>query len=407
MALPAPSPIHLLRSHSSAVSTLFISTDNERIYSGDTTGQAIVTSTRSLRPLASWKAHTDSLLGIEEWGSQIITHGRDNKLHVWTRPEESAFIRQGPATLSDLSTPTICYSMDVNALNYCRFSLVILAGAGAQEGLLAVPNLVESALADVWSLPSRQRLHAAIGDPLDTSATAFSDGRSGSKSGIIMSMHLFYSALSAPSSSTSTSELRLLCAYEDGSVVLRKRTAPENKQTVEGRGWEVVWKSKLHVESVMAMAVSSDCTVALTVSADHLVGRYDLLVGVQEVTSESTPAGTAFKTKHPGNGAIAIRSDGRVCAIGGWDGKVRLYSTKTLKLLGTLVHHKQGCQAVTFASHIDRVPICGDLKEDNSSSDEDEITVEEKHVRGRWLIAGSTDAKVSIWALMSFEKTST
>ncbi|KAG1870646.1 WD40-repeat-containing domain protein [Suillus subalutaceus] len=403
MALPAPSPIHLLRSHSSAVSTLFISTDNERIYSGDSTGQAIVTSTRSLRPLASWKAHTDSLLGIQEWGSQIITHGRDNKLHVWARPEESASIRQGPATLSDLSTPTICYSMDVNALNYCRFSL--LEGALAQEGLLAVPNLVESALADIWSLPSRQRLHAAIGDLLDTSATAFSDGRSGSKSGIIMSMHLFYSASSAPSSSTSARELRLLCAYEDGSVVLRKRTAPENKQTVEGRGWEVMWKSKLHVESVMAMTVSSDCTFALTVSADHLVGRYDLLK-IQEEASESTPAGTASKTKHLGNGSVAIRSDGRVCAIGGWDGKVRLYSTKTLKLLGTLVHHKQGCQAVTFASHTDRVPLCGELKEDDSG-DEDEITVEEKHARDWWLIAGSTDAKVSIWALINFEKTST
>lgn len=36
--------------------------------------------------------------------------------------------------------------MDVNALNYCRFSLLVLAGASAQEGLLAVPNLVESAL---------------------------------------------------------------------------------------------------------------------------------------------------------------------------------------------------------------------------------------------------------------------
>lgn len=404
MALPAPSPIHLLRSHSSAVSTLFISTDNERIYSGDSTGQAVVTSTRSLRPLTSWKAHTDSLLGIEEWGSQIITHGRDNKLHVWARPEESASIRQGHATLSDLSTPTKCYSMDVNALNYCRFSLLVIAGASTQEGLLAVPNLVESALADIWSLPSRQRLHAAIGDPLDTSATAFSDGRSGSKSGIIMSIHLFYSASSAPSSSTSARELRLLCAYEDGSVVLRQRNAPENKQTVEGRGWEVVWKSKLHVESVMAMAVSSSCAFALTVSADHLVGRYDLSK-TQEEASESTPAGTVFKTKHSGNGAVAIRSDGRVCAIGGWDGKVRLYSTKTLKLLGTLVHHKQGCQAVTFASHI--LPLGGDLKGDDSSDDEDGITMEEKYAVGRWMIAGSTDAKVSIWALMNFEKTST
>ncbi|KAG1718218.1 WD40-repeat-containing domain protein, partial [Suillus lakei] len=396
---PSPSPTHLLRSHSSAVSTLFISTDNERLYSGDGAGQVVVTSTRSLRPLASWKAHSDSVLGVEEWGSQIITHGRDNKIHVWIRPEESASIRQGPATLSDLSTPTICYSLDVNALNYCKFSFLEVS---KQEGLLAVPNLVESALADIWSLPSRQRLHAAIGDSLDTSATTFSDGRSGSKSGIIMSMHLFYAPSSAPSSSTSVNELRLLCAYEDGGIALRKRTAPENKQTVEGRGWEVLWKSKLHVESVMAMAVSLDRTFALTVSADHLVGRYDLLQGASD--------GIAFKTKHPGNGAIAIRGDGRVCAIGGWDGKVRLYSTKTFKLLGTLTHHKQGCQAVTFACPMDppfgNAPLREDLREDDSSDDEDEMTVEEKRARARWLIAGSADAKVSIWALMSFEKTS-
>ncbi|KAG1893595.1 uncharacterized protein F5891DRAFT_1258674 [Suillus fuscotomentosus] len=98
--------------------------------------------------------------------------------------------KSGPATLSDLSTPTTCYSMDVNALNYCRFSLLVLAGASTQEGLLAIPNLVESALADIWSLPSCQRPHAAIGDPLDTSATAFSDGRSGSITSVALSFWL-------------------------------------------------------------------------------------------------------------------------------------------------------------------------------------------------------------------------
>ncbi|KAG0709338.1 WD-40 repeat-containing protein [Suillus ampliporus] len=381
MALPAPLPTHLLRSHSSEVSALLISTDNERIYSGDAAGQVVVTSTRSLRPLASWKAHTDSLLG------------------------ESASIRQGPATLSDLSTPAICYSMDVNALNYCRFSLLFPAGANEREGLLAVPNLVESTLADVWSLTLRQRLYAAISNPLDTSATAFSDGRSGGKSGIIMSIHPFYAASSAPS--TSARELRLLCAYEDGGVVLRKRTAPENEQTVEGRGWEVLWKSKLHVESVMAMTVSLDCTFALTVSADHLVGRYDLMAGK---SSEFTPTGIASKTKYPGNGAIAIHGDGRVYAIGGWDGKVRLYSTKTFKLLGPLVHHKQACQVVIFASVIcppfGDAPLQRDSRDDDSSGDEDDVSVEEKRARARWLIAGGTDAKVSIWALVDFEKTS-
>jgi hypothetical protein len=75
------------------------------------------------------------------------------------------------------------------------------------------------------------------------------------------------------------------------------------------------------------------------------------------------------------------------------------------------VHHKQGCRAVTFASLIDlpcgKTPFRGVVRVDDSSGDEDEMTVEEKRTRARWLIAGSTDAKVSIWVLMDFEKTST
>ena len=68
----APSPLHTIRSHNSAISVLFVSGDNERIYSGDVSGLVVITSTRSIRPLASWKAHTDGLLGVEEWGEQQV-----------------------------------------------------------------------------------------------------------------------------------------------------------------------------------------------------------------------------------------------------------------------------------------------------------------------------------------------
>ena len=69
------------------------------------------------------------------------------------------------------------------------------------------------------------------------------------------------------------------------------------------------------------------------------------------------PMDSAARTKHAGNGAVALRDDGRVCAVGGWNGRcaytfflffllrrawadgvrrVYLYlsATKTLKLLG-------------------------------------------------------------------------
>ena len=70
---PPPSPTHILRSHSSPISALYISDNNNRICSGDATGTITVTSTRTLRPIAKWKAHKESILGIEEWDSVIIT----------------------------------------------------------------------------------------------------------------------------------------------------------------------------------------------------------------------------------------------------------------------------------------------------------------------------------------------
>jgi len=73
-ALLPPTPIYLLRSHPSPISTFSFSDDNERIYSGDTSGLVVVTSTSSLRAIASWKAHTDGLLGIEEWETRVITY---------------------------------------------------------------------------------------------------------------------------------------------------------------------------------------------------------------------------------------------------------------------------------------------------------------------------------------------
>ena len=75
-APPPPTPKHLIRSHSAQVNVVCFSDDNERIYSGDADGTVVVTSTRSLRAIATWKAHTDGLLGIQEWEDQIITSVR-------------------------------------------------------------------------------------------------------------------------------------------------------------------------------------------------------------------------------------------------------------------------------------------------------------------------------------------
>jgi hypothetical protein len=67
-----------------------------------------------------------------------------------------------------------------------------------------------------------------------------------------MALHLFTAPReqSQPSSSSEcTDELRLLCAYENGGVMLRRYTRPDKLKSVEGAGWEILWAAKLHVES--------------------------------------------------------------------------------------------------------------------------------------------------------------
>jgi hypothetical protein len=76
-------------------------------------------------------------------------------------------------------------------------------------------------------------------------------GREGMRTGLIMSLHLFRATPPLEGSSSQAGELRLVCAYEDGSVVLRRfvGSAAHPETSIEGRGWEVIWKCKLHVEA--------------------------------------------------------------------------------------------------------------------------------------------------------------
>jgi len=163
----------------------------------------------------------------------------------------------------------------------------------------------------------------------------------------------------------------------------------------------------------MAMELSRDCSFALTVSADYFLTRYDLRC---ELTTEPvTPCVLQSRTKQAGSGAIAIRDDGKVCAIGGWDGKIRLFSTKTLKPLGTLSFHTKNCKALYFAhQHVpsttqDELSDSPDIHMQSiadDDDDDDEMSVEEKEARSRWLIAGSEDTRLSLWGLMDFKKSS-
>ncbi len=84
-------------------------------------------------------------------------------------------------------------------------------------------------------------------------------------------------------------------------------------------------------------------------------------------------------------------------------GRVRLYSTKSFKPLGTLAYHKKNCQCIAFA-RAQPAPSTPPTDADGEESD-DEMTEQEKMDRTRWLVSGGQDSRVAIWSLINFGKT--
>ncbi len=78
--------------------------------------------------------------------------------------------------------------------------------------------------------------------------------------------------------------------------------------------------------------------------------------------------------------------------------RIRLYSTKSFKSLGTLKYHKTGCHAVAFAQTLSAYQADEDEDDDGKSK-------QELQERSRWLIGGAKDKLITIWYLMAFNRT--
>lgn len=108
-------------------------------------------------------------------------------------------------------------------------------------------------------------------------------------------------------------------------------------------------------------------------------------------------------------------------SVTGVSNRIRLYSTKTFKPLGTLDYHKHGVQALAFARNAPLQPQTqgggdGDGSRsgvtpasvrqggDADDDEDEEFSSSEIEARKRWLVAGGKDGRISVWELMDFAK---
>jgi hypothetical protein len=194
------------------------------------------------------------------------SHGRDNLIHLYHPYKPIHGVKD--------EHPKADRSLDVNALNFCRFSLAPLLGNGKgkakekeAEALLAVPNLIDSGLADIYHLPSMRRLHSSVNASLATSSTsrpAKVDPK-GARSGLIMSLHLRFL----------DSRLALAMGLEDGRVELWTCALKDgwegswDSRLSEERRWKKVSEGKGHNEAGQSITPESsrlDCTIGRPMS---------------------------------------------------------------------------------------------------------------------------------------------
>jgi WD40 repeat protein len=114
-------------------------------------------------------------------------------------------------------------------------------------------------------------------------------------------------------------------------------------------------------------------------------------------------------TKHAGQQSLSVRSDGRLLATGGWDTRVRVYSTKTLKEAAVLKWHKEGIYAVDFGEILEAEDLRRGAGGDNDEEQGGDVAKretglsrlqrqrEEKMQVKHWIAAGAKDGKVSLW----------
>ncbi|BFZ63389.1 Guanine nucleotide binding protein (G protein), beta polypeptide 1-like [Saitoella coloradoensis] len=398
-SLPPPVPSYIFRGHASQINTLAFLPSSSDLITGDADGFVVIWSLTTRRPRAVWRAHKEGLLKVEGWPGEegkgkVVTHGRDNTIHVWEVPPAPARISASlflPATSREssmriseddgrdgeakeppaqpLSTilpvdgldlprpqPWKVCTLHINALNFCQFAALPVPFPTSPsvnhdkdqpqpQLMIATPAVKDSDGIDINILPTCTRLHTNI---LPTLPLPSGENE---KPGMVMAV-----ALLDPTT--------LLAGYESGYTVVMKLT-PNGT-------WETIYASKAHSQPVLSLGVHPSRGWFVTTAADAIIAVHPL--------GGDRRAPVVWDTGHSGLQALDIRDDGEIFATGGWDGKIRVWrwrpqepsskKTEQAKQLAVLKWHKESIYAVAFG----------------------------RDGQGRnWVAAGSKDGKVSLW----------
>ncbi|CAG8644989.1 7798_t:CDS:10, partial [Funneliformis mosseae] len=345
--------------------------NNTKLISGDAEGIIIIWDMNTMRPTLQFKAHNEGILRCLFLNNKLISHGRDNLLKLWkidrnSLNDDKRFISEEKIVeiKDDDDEPKLEKCLSVNSLNFCKFDYCF-KGDNDQDILIALPSSKGSAAIDVWNLSNQQRILGF-------------DGKQETE-GYCMAIKFFQHP-------TNKSEYLILSAYENGGVILWSFSSDKSNDddVNEELFSERLWSVKQHKETVLALDVSKNRKFAISTAGDKKIVKYNF-----NENFEKEPLINSITIKSAGIADIKIRSDSKIFATAGWDSKIRVFSSKTMKPLAILSYHKESVYSLAFAHVFSQ--------EDNDNTlIENEI---DERVLNHFLVGGGKDRRVTLWEI--------
>ncbi|KAI8867696.1 WD40 repeat-like protein [Ramicandelaber brevisporus] len=399
----------------------------------------------------------------------IVTYGRDNLIRIWRLRCEDAAAQLDPDNVpgleDELATLTEVLRMPGDAITFCRLSMLDITPPVSSNEPVKEANATLVIAHHVNATNSRialtmVRLKFVLNE--ETGQLELSDRADGMKThicstwqipkhvtdtaGLCMALSLYRRQ---PSDDAADDGLRLLTAHDDGSVVLWRWNTDLSATLLDDSSGDndpftdpieyidrtidldscvphVVWRHRVHEQTIFSIAVSPDARFAYTAAADSYLRQFtldedDSLAAVggtsppfersdgrhSSLDSEARGRLSNPTPLHPyrrqqylvppstddaGVGVInsandiCVRYDGKVVVVAGWDGDIGVFAGKSLSLLGNLAEHRHRVTSVTLS--------CQQTNRIHSTTQ----THLESGVES-FVAAGAADLSVTLWVL--------
>lgn len=293
----SPDPVYMVKGNMTEVHCLLydLTPDNELLFAGTQSGVIHIWDLQLNKEYGTLQCGNETCLMMHKFGNLLITQDKECNVKVWDSVNRNFVYKH---QLADHKHVTFC------KMETCIYN---------DEQALLIPNANGEVL--LYSVANCKLLHSL-------KMSTFKEQKLGEIM-IIKAIKL-------------DKCLHVLVVYENGMLLLW-----------DVRNWEVISDAKFSCDEFpIALDFNDDRGIGICGSNSNTL----YIFTVAEQNRQIMKSGI-IELKNPGCNSVKIRQDGKLFAVGCWDGKIRIYSFKTYKLLAVLEHHEGSVLYILF-SHI-------------------------------------------------------